>query len=121
MYTEREYKTDIFPFPIRSLLGNRNMTRISSFVLLFTLDPYYTYQIVARVRAMATLVRLGARVEAHVSLQMRSDERAISKVSKAGKFIVVSGPMITSDAICVRDITGGSHWPWLRVYQVRNA
>lgn len=30
-------------------------------------------QIVARVRAMATLVRLGARVEAHVSLQMRSD------------------------------------------------
>lgn len=49
------------------------MTRISSFVLLFTLDPYYTYQIVARVRAMATLVRLGARVEAHVSLQMRSD------------------------------------------------
>lgn len=32
-----------------------------------------TYQIVARVRAMAALVRLSARMEAHVSLQMRSD------------------------------------------------
>lgn len=30
-------------------------------------------QIVARVWAMATLVRLGSRMEAHVSLQMRSD------------------------------------------------